>query len=42
MRTLEEYMALPYRLEIIPDSDEGGFVVAYPDLKGCLSSDEPR
>ena len=40
MRTLEEYMALPYRLEIIPDTDEGGFVVAYPDLKGCLSSGE--
>ncbi|MBR0367550.1 MAG: toxin-antitoxin system HicB family antitoxin [Clostridia bacterium] len=40
MRTLEEYMTLPYRLEIIPDSDEGGFVVAYPDLRGCLSSGE--
>ena len=32
MKTLEEYMALPYRLEIIPDPDEGGFVGTYPDL----------
>lgn len=40
MRTLEEYMALPYRLEIIPDPDEGGFVGSYPDLPGCLTCGE--
>ena len=40
MKTIEEYMALPYRLEIIPDPDEGGFVGAYPDLPGCLTSGE--
>ena len=40
MRTLEEYMALPYRLEIIPDSDERGFVGSYPDLPGCLTCGE--
>jgi len=33
----EQYMALPYPLEIIPDSDEGGFVGSYPDLPGCLT-----
>ena len=38
MKTLEEYMALPYRLEIIPDPDEGGFVGTYPELPGCLTS----
>ena len=38
MKTVEEYMALPYRIEIIPDRDEGGFVVSYPDLKGCLTT----
>ena len=41
MKTLEQYMALPYPLEIIPDSDEGGFVGSYPDLRrndgGCRS-----
>ena len=40
MRTIEEYMKLPYRIELIPDADEGGFVVTFPDLPGCLSSGE--
>ena len=40
MNTLEEYMRKPYRIEIIPDVVEGGYVAAYPDLKGCLSSGE--
>ena len=40
MKTIEEYMPLPYRLEIIPDAEEGGYVVSFPDLKGCLSSGE--
>lgn len=40
MKTLEQYMALPYPLEIIPDSDEGGFVGNYPDLPGCLTCGE--
>ena len=33
-------MKLPYRLELIPDTDEGGYVVTFPDLPGCLSSGE--
>ena len=37
MKTLEYYMNLPYRLEIIPDSDEGGYVASYPELRGCLT-----
>ncbi len=37
MKTIEYYMALPYRLEILPDLDEGGFVVRYPDLPGCIT-----
>ena len=40
MRTIEEYMALPYRLEIIPDPDEGGFAAAYPELPGCVTCGE--
>lgn len=40
MRTIDEYMALPYRLEIVPDVNDGGYVVSYPELKGCLSSGE--
>ena len=40
MKTIDEYMALPYRIEIIPDVEEGGYAVSYPDLKGCLSTGE--
>jgi len=39
-RTLEYYLALPYRIEIIPDINEGGFTAWYPDLPGCLTCSE--
>jgi len=38
--TLEEYMSLPYRMELTPDIEEGGYAVSYPELAGCLSSGE--
>lgn len=37
MKTLNEYMKLPYRMEIVADRDEGGFVVSFPDLPGCMT-----
>lgn len=37
MKTVEEYMSLPYKSEIVPDAAEGGFVVSFPDLPGCIS-----
>ena len=37
MNTLEEYMKLPYPIEITPDKDEGGYVASHPDLKGCIT-----
>jgi len=40
MRTLNEYLELPYKLEIVEDKDEGGFVASYPDLPGCISCGE--
>ena len=40
MKTLDYYLNLPYRLELLPDSDEGGFVARYPDLPGCLTVGE--
>ena len=40
MKTLIEYMALPYRLEIIPDPEEGGYVASYPELPGCITCGE--
>ena len=34
MKTLSDYTAMSYRMEIVEDKDEGGFVVSYPDLPG--------
>ena len=36
-KTIEYYMSLPYRLEIIPDTVEGGYAARYPDLPGCIT-----
>ena len=40
VKTLKDYMAMPYRMEIVKDKDEGGFVVSYPDLPGCITCGE--
>lgn len=40
MKTVDYYMTLPYKMEIIEDKDEGGFVVSYPDLPGCITCGE--
>ncbi len=38
-KTLEEYLNLPYRLEVTP-SEHGGYVVRYPELLGCVTQVE--
>ena len=40
MRTIEEYMKLPYKAEVVPDVDEGGFVASIPELAGCITCGE--
>lgn len=40
MKKLNDYMELPYRMEIVEDKDEGGYVVSYPDLPGCITCGE--
>ena len=37
MNTIESYLQCPYRLEIVPDVDEGGYVASYPELNGCIT-----
>ena len=37
MKTIEYYMTLPYKLEIVPDPDEGGYAASYPELRGCVT-----
>lgn len=37
MKTIEYYMSLPYRMELLPDTAEGGYAVRFPELPGCLT-----
>ena len=37
MRTVEEYMSLPYKMEIQPDPYSGGYVLCFPELPGCIT-----
>lgn len=40
MKDLQYYLELPYRIEFIPDTEEGGYTVSHPDLPGCISVGE--
>ena len=37
MKTLNDYLAMSYRMEIVEDRNEGGFVVSFPELTGCIA-----
>ena len=39
-KILKEYLAMAYRMEVVEDKEEGGFVVSYPDLPGCITCGE--
>jgi len=36
-KTLDYYMNLPYRIEIVEDKEEGGFALCCPELVGCMT-----
>jgi len=36
-KTLEYYMALPYRVEVYPEEDDSGYTARIPDLPGCMT-----
>lgn len=38
--SVEEYLKMPYRMEIIPDAEEGGYTVIFPELPGRLTCGE--
>ncbi|WP_242826273.1 type II toxin-antitoxin system HicB family antitoxin [Blautia wexlerae] len=40
MKTLNDYMSMSYRMEVVEDKTEVGFVVSYPDLPGCITCGE--
>lgn len=33
-------MNLPYKIEVVSDPDEGGYVARYPELPGCMTAGE--
>ncbi len=37
MKTIDEYRRMNYKMEVIEDPDEGGFVISFPDLPGCVT-----
>ncbi len=39
-KVLNEYLTLSYRMRITEDKSEGGYVVSFPELPGCLTCGE--
>ena len=37
MKTIEDYLRMNYTMEVIKDPTEGGFVVSFPELPGCIT-----
>ena len=42
MKTLSDYMKINYRMEIVEDAEEGGFVVSFPELPGCFTCGDTK
>ena len=40
MKTLDEYLKKPYRMNIKEDKDEGDYVVSFSELPGCITCGE--
>ena len=40
MKKLNDYMKMSYRNALSQSKDEGGYVVSYPDLPGCITCGE--
>lgn len=39
-QSIDYYMNLSYKIEIIEDKEDGGYVLSYPQLRGCITSAE--
>ena len=40
MKRVNDYMELPYRMEVVEDKVEGGYVISFPELPGCITVGE--
>jgi predicted RNase H-like HicB family nuclease len=36
-KDLDYYMSLNYKIEVIEDKEEGGYVLSCPELRGCIT-----
>lgn len=36
-KSLDYYMELPYRVEVVADKEEGGYALHCPELNGCMT-----
>jgi predicted HicB family RNase H-like nuclease len=34
---INKYMSLPYTMKIVPDKEEGGYTISFPELPGCAT-----
>jgi antitoxin HicB len=39
-KTLDYYLSLPYTIEIIPNTEDGGYVARVKELRGCMTQAE--
>ena len=39
-KSLDYYMGLSYKIEVVEDKEEGGFALHHPELKGCITCAE--
>ena len=39
-KTIDYYLSLPYRLEIVPDAEDSGYGARFPELPGCVTCAE--
>lgn len=37
MKSVDYYDSLPYKMVVTRDVEEGGYVVSFPDLPGCIT-----
>jgi antitoxin HicB len=40
MKTLEEYLTLTYPIELVADTEQGGYFAQHPTLPGCMAQGE--
>jgi predicted RNase H-like HicB family nuclease len=40
MKKIDDYLKLNYRVEIVKDKTEGGYIISIPQLKGCITTSE--